>query len=272
MTDATFRQPRIPLGVGSLIGESFSVLFRNFVLIFAITFVQILLGNLISGLLVGYDVAIEVKAPNITTAGEGIAYVLSFLSKTIADSLGTILLVQLVYEIKLRQSVRLVRLFDRVPSVILPMLVLNLAFSLLAIEVLLENITKLSLGSVGYLLLCIPQFWLYSVFFVLAPAIVLEYSGFRGFGRSAGLTKGYRWPIMGLVVLINIVFLAVAIGMIYLNDVVTNLGGSAAGMILYSMVLALGAGFTGVLFVLTYVRLCKIKEGVSVDQIASVFD
>ncbi|WP_417677515.1 hypothetical protein [Roseibium sp.] len=272
MTGSTFRPPKISLGVGSLITESFSLLFRNFVLIVAIAFAQNLLGNLISGLLVGYEVAIEVKAPNITTTGEAVAYVLSFLSKTIADCLGTILLVQLVYEIKLRQPVRLVRLFDRVPSVILPMFGLNLAFSLLAIEVLLENITRLSLGSVGYLLLCIPQFWLYSVFFVMAPAIVIEHLGVNGLGRSAGLTKGYRWPIMGLVTLINVVFLAVAIGMIYVIDVVINLGGSAAGMILYSMVLALDSGFVCVLFVLTYVRLREIKEGVNVNQIASVFD
>lgn len=270
--NTTFRRPKSPLGVGSLIGESFSLFFRNFVLIVAIAFVPYLLGNLISGLLVGYEVAIEVKAPNITTTGEAVAYVLSFFSQTIADSLGTILLVQLVYEIKLRQSVRLVRLFDRVPSVILPMFVLNLAFSLLTIEVLLENITGLSLGSVGYLLLCIPQFWLYSVFFVMPPAIIIEYLGVRGFGRSAGLTKGYRWPILGLVVLMNIVFLAVAIGMIYVIDVVINLGGSAAGMILSSLVVALDSGFVSVLFVLTYVRLREIKEGVSVDQIASVFD
>lgn len=272
MTDITFRRPKTPLGVGAIIGESFSIFFGRFILIVSIAFVPSLLDYIISGFLVGYDVVNQLKEPDLTDTGDALAYVLTFISEITADALATVLLVQLVHDMKFRRSIRLVRYFDRVPSVILPLVILSIATSILSIAILFNKIPGLYVGSILLVLLIAPQFWLNTVFCVMAPVIVIEHAGFGGLKRSAALTRGYRWPIVGLVLLANICILPIAIGSGYLVDVVVNLAGNAPGIILSSAATSLETAFTAILVALTYARLREIKEGVSVDQIASVFD
>src|SRR3546814_15392056 len=51
-------------------------------------------------------------------------------------------------------------------------------------------------------LFLLPGLWLLAVFAVVVPAIVVEGAGFGGLGRSIGLTKGFRWPILGAMTVI----------------------------------------------------------------------
>ncbi|CUH43713.1 hypothetical protein [Ruegeria atlantica] len=96
-------------------------------------------------------------------------------------------------------------------------------------------------------------------------------SGFGGLGRSAALTKGYRWPIFGALLLVGIcagivnflagVFAGILAGV-----------GSWAKIVGFSIIAALSEGLTGISIALISARLREIKEGVIVDQTASVFD
>jgi hypothetical protein len=125
---------------------------------------------------------------------------------------------------------------------------------------------------VGLILLIIPGIFLALRWAVASPALVAERAGvFIAMERSAKLTEGHRWAILGLV-LIYVVFLIV------LNFVTGQLMGtfdagvSTAGLIVQMLVDAFGAMVSTVAVACIYFELRQIKEGVSVTEIAAVFE
>jgi len=258
MTDTTLSQPKASLGVGSIVGDSFSILFGKFLQVVMIAFVPTLIGYLISGLLNGFGVAIGLEQPQFATPGGGIAFVLSFIVNMAVYSITTALLVQLAYDAKLGRPIQIGRYFGPALSTILPLTILSVVAAILY--------------SIGFVLFVVPGLWIIAVLSVMAPAVVIERAGFGGLGRSAALTKGYRWPIVGalLLGLICVIIINVVTG--FLIGIVVAIGGTVLGLVLFAALGAIGAGLLSILVALIYARLREIKEGVSVDQIASVFD
>lgn len=130
----------------------------------------------------------------------------------------------------------------------------------------------------GFLLLIVPGVILWVLWSVAAPAVVVEKRGvLEALQRSRDLTRGYRWPVFGLMVIY-----------ILLNWVV----GAAVG----GLSLALGGGLMGggyslvanlisgpVINVLSgvvasagvaslYYELRSVKEGAAPEMVASIFD
>lgn len=260
MTDATMAQPKAPLGVGSIIGESFSILFGHILQIVLIAFVPTLIGFLISGLLTGFDVALGVQEPDFSNPGAGIGTAVTFVINMVVYAITTALLVQLAYDAKLSRPIQVGRYIGPALSAAFPLAILTLVVTVLLV--------------IGFMLLIVPGLWVYAVFSVLAPAIVIERVGFGGMGRSARLTKEYRWPIVGAIILAFLIVMILqiiamfAVGLIALAGTV----GMIFAVLLMVVISTLGAGFLSILVSLLYARLREIKEGVSVDQIASVFD
>jgi uncharacterized membrane protein len=106
----------------------------------------------------------------------------------------------------------------------------------------------------------------------MEPAVVIERLGFRGLGRSEKLTKNYRWPIVGALVLTWICALIIIVVALFVADFALSSGVLAVSILLYAAFTAVGTGLLSILTALIYARLREIKEGVSVDQIAEVFD
>lgn len=130
----------------------------------------------------------------------------------------------------------------------------------------------------GYLLLIVPGLILTVMWVVASPALVVENRGILdSFQRSRDLTRGNRWMIFALLVVY--VVLSWMIGWI-----VMAVGAAAGGSF------ATASAFWGVAMVLTpvvniltgvvssagvaavYYELRRSKEGVSPEQLASVFD
>ena len=121
---------------------------------------------------------------------------------------------------------------------------------------------------------------------VFAAAAVIDRSSFGSLGRSARLTKEYRWPIVGLfIVMFIIVFIlqlvvggAIAAVLFASVDTLATIenGISTGSIIIFglivSLIYGLAYGLSGIAVALVYARLREIKEGVAVDQIASVFE
>jgi MFS family permease len=123
---------------------------------------------------------------------------------------------------------------------------------------------------IGSLLLIVPGFILLTMWFVATPACVVEGLGpLASMGRSSALTKGHRWKIFGMVllVLVGAGIVGVVIG------AVLGLTGStvlvALGSLLWSGV---WGAFYAIFVVVTYHDLRVAKEGIDIHQIASVFD
>jgi hypothetical protein len=121
----------------------------------------------------------------------------------------------------------------------------------------------------GIILLIIPGFILYTMWFVGLPACVVERLGpWASLRRSRELTKGYRWRLFALAVLLPVV----NAGSSVIASVLTALAGPIAGLTGQLIWTGMAAAFSGVLFTVTYYDLRVIKEGVDIDQITAVFD
>jgi len=129
----------------------------------------------------------------------------------------------------------------------------------------------------GMILLIVPGMILAVLWCVAAPSLVAEKRGiFESLQRSRELTKGYRWPIFGLIVIYFIVYMVIA-GTVSGVSVATggNLDGTGNLVVtliatpLIAVAQAL-IGSTGVAAI--YYELRTAKEGVGADELAAVFD
>jgi len=260
MTDTTMVQHKAPLGVGSIIGESFSILFGKFIQVILIGFVPTLLGFLISGAINGFNVALGIEPQDFSGPGSVVGSILAFVINMVVYAITTALLVQLAYDAKLSRSVQIGRYIGPALSSIVPLAIVTVIVTILV--------------AIGFALLVVPGLWVYAVFSVIAPAIVIERAGFGALGRSASLTKEYRWPIVGALILALILAMIINVVALFVVGLIATSGsiGLVIGVILFAAISTLGAGYVSILVALIYARLREIKEGVSVDQIAAVFD
>lgn len=260
MTDTVTTGGKAPLGVGSIISESFSILFANFVKVLMIAFIPTVVGLLISGAFLGFGVALGMEDPAATLdpndlggffAGIAIAAVIQM----VIYGLVIALMVQLAYDAIVGRPVKLVEYFGPALRAALPIAVLTFVATILY--------------GIGFALLIVPGLWLYAVFSVTAPAVVIDKVGFGGLGRSARLTKEYRWPLVGLFIVILIIVFAVSM---VANFAAIATGSIAIALVISALINSIGSGLLGISSAIAYARLREIKEGVGVEQIVEVFD
>jgi len=119
-------------------------------------------------------------------------------------------------------------------------------------------------------LLVIPGLILFTIWFVALPACVVEQLGpFGSMGRSSQLTKGNRWKVFGLIIVLFLI-----------SGIVGGMVNVVLGLLRSPILLMIGSlvwnGIWGALYaiavVVTYHDLRVVKEGVDIDQIAAVFD
>ena len=104
---------------------------------------------------------------------------------------------------------------------------------------------------------------------VFVPAIVVERAGpIACFARSLALTKGRRWTVFGIVLVVFVGnFIATAITKLLMQS-----GAPLGGAVLNLLVAGFFMVLSGVLSTIGYVRLRAEKEGFAVDDVGRVFD
>lgn len=256
MTDTTIAGEKPALGVGSIIGETFSILFSNLVPVIIIGFVPSVLAVLVGALAMGTTDPFGGDLDPTQVSGVGMLG--SNLVHIVMMAVTTALVVQLAYDSKLGRPVRLGRYVGPALRSIVPIVVLTVIVTILA--------------TIGMALLIVPGLWVFAVFLVVTPAIVIDRAGFGAMGRSARLTKEYRWPIVGALVLLFIIFFLLAIAAGAIAFWAAGMGGFFVFAVVQGLINAVVYGLGSILVALVYARLREIKEGVTVDQIAAVFD
>jgi hypothetical protein len=114
----------------------------------------------------------------------------------------------------------------------------------------------------------IPVTILYLMWAVAIPACVVEGFGPIGsMGRSAGLTKGCRWKIFGMSLLLSLLAVACAI-----VQVILAMASQALGTVFNFLWPVAWAGYWNCTMIMTYHDLRVAKEGVDTEQIAAIFD
>jgi len=122
----------------------------------------------------------------------------------------------------------------------------------------------------GLVLLIVPGFILYTMWFVGLPACIIERLGpWTSLRRSRQLTKGHRWKLFGLALLIIIPGLGAGF---LITTGLTAVVGPTVAVIVRLIWKAIWGAFATVVIVMTYHDLRVAKEGADIDQVAAVFD
>ncbi len=122
---------------------------------------------------------------------------------------------------------------------------------------------------IGFVLLIVPGVILLCIWAVVVPACIVEGLGATAsMSRSAELTKGYRWQILGLLVLLGVInWIGSVIIQLVLGSASSTLASIGAFIWLSGW-----TGFWNCALIMTYHDLRVAKEGIDTEQIASVFD
>ena len=124
--------------------------------------------------------------------------------------------------------------------------------------------------ALGSMLFVIPGLILMCMWAVAVPACVVEkLDATASLRRSYELTKGNRLPIFGLVMLVGI------ISSILQSLVTMTMGavlGTVVALIASTLVGAIPQAFNAVLMPIIYFELRSAKEGISLENLANVFD
>lgn len=255
-------KPKQPLGLDRVLFTSIRTTLRRYWLIFliygvSVTAVSMLSGYLVSGaFIVGYPP--EPAELGRMAASEVIAGVASMVIFFVP----MLMLLQLGHDSYSRRTFSIKSAFwsalRSIPVVIVTWIVLSVAVTL------------------GMILLIVPGLWLIGVFTCVPSATMIERRGFGAFGRSAELTKGYRWPIVGtwlvMFVIVVIISLLTFIPIGLISAGLAELGSVGIVLILAVQVLAatIQGGFLLTLPGVIHARLVEIKEGTS--SITDIFD
>ncbi len=124
--------------------------------------------------------------------------------------------------------------------------------------------------ALGIIALIVPGLILMTMYWVAIPVAVVERTGVNGSTtRSAFLTKGSRWRILGLALLMILVQLGFGFVLGFIAGMTQSLMVVAVvGAVVAVFVTAWQASAQAV----SYYVLRSVKEMIDVDQIASVFD
>jgi hypothetical protein len=118
---------------------------------------------------------------------------------------------------------------------------------------------------IGFMLLIVPGFYWACKYFAMMPAVVIEgLNSSTSQKRSATLTNGSKWRVLGLIVvawIIYFVLLAIAGGIVG-----ATMHGSMTGIVLTRLLVVPIYPFLGILVTLLYYDLRIRNEGLDLDM------
>lgn len=257
-----------PLGIGSILSQSMSILFGRFLLFFAIAFAVQLVALLLNRLFV--PTAALLDPETAVSAAFAVGPIVSGLLALVASSVTTGIIVLGAYDAWLGNPSRPGAYLGAALAAIVPLVVLSIVVNVVA--------------GLGLVLLILPGLYVLSMWSVVTPAIVAEGAGFGALGRSLQLTSGYRWSIVGLLVVLFVIIIAIqfvvsaALGAAFGVSALAPTADQFATLtsLPYQLAAALPgalmAAFAAVLTAVLYARLKEIKEGVGYEDLGTVFE
>jgi hypothetical protein len=158
----------------------------------------------------------------------------------------------------------------------LPLLVLSILITLVMIAVVIGCSAVLwaltfvlgRLVMVLMIAILVPIFILGVMWSVVVPACLVEGLGpISSMARSADLTKGYRWKVAGVMLLLGLMIIVAVIIMFALTRL------SPVAVLIFEVAwLVAWTAYVNCAIIMIYHDLRVAKEGVDTAQVASVFD
>jgi len=127
-------------------------------------------------------------------------------------------------------------------------------------------------AGVAMVFLIVPGLYVLAQFLVWVQAIVFERAGLGALGRAQALTKGYRWPLVGALVLLGLLFAGAMFVVLPMVAVSAAAPGRLIAALFSAAVIAFVNALVAIFTTLVYVRLCGIKEGKSAADIVTLME
>ena len=130
----------------------------------------------------------------------------------------------------------------------------------------------------GILFFIVPGVMMALAWIAATPVLVVERTGvFGALGRSADLTRGRRWPILGLVVISSFAIGIVQKAVISVTSAVFSVGASPIGQLTAQLPVSVVIGIavsvlTSAGIAALYYELRSTREGIGPEALAAVFD
>jgi len=288
MTDQTMRAAGAPqFSIGNVLGTSFTVVSQN-LLKFAAVPAVLIIPLVIVGFLIGFgmmrDVVPALQSGAMPTGGFFTGMVALGLLFLCWSSLTSAVIVSGAFQALRMHSVQLGSAFRRGFAALVPVVLTTIALFLLFLVVMIVCTVPLgiiialaggtagaSLGfALGIFIALVPGAILWTMFWLYTPAIVVEAKGVgSSLSRSRELTKGRRWAVFGVIAIIIVANFALDLINRYVIGAV--LGSVVQGVVSLALMILLQA-YTATALTVTYYYLRADKEGISIDEIARVFD
>jgi len=274
MTETLATPEPARLGIGAVIGDTFSVFFRRFLQVTILGMLPTLLAGLIS---------FWVISPLLFDQGTRyLAVALNATVSMIGAGIAAALVIRYTFDARSGRRMQFGSYFSSTAQVLGPLTVCSVvtggAIVLAGLAFIAPAMMTGSLIMV--LVMAVPAIlvtlYIATLWAAVTPAIVIERAGFAALSRSPALTSNYRWPcfaaILIVVVIGSLYSEATNAFMGYLHNPETGI--SATNFIqnaLRTVFAGILAGFLGVFSATLYARLREIKEGISVEDLAEVF-
>ena len=263
MTDTNFTPaPAAPaeLGIGAIMGETFSLFGRNFVLFFGLSATPFLLVFAV------FMMALLPEDIGLGSVDAGRILIFSTLLGLVTGLLYVLIqgvMARAAVAIKTGRGPQLGLAVQATLSGFFPILLLGILYALAV--------------SLGLILVIVPGLYVMAMFYVYVPAIVFERQGFNALGRSAELTKGYRWAVVGVALIVIVIGILLDITGSAIVDALD--AGNASGLattwtsvLMEAVLQGLMAPIGIIASALVFVRLSEIKDGGSAEDLMSVFE
>ena len=252
MTDVSAATAHFATGdfrLGGIISRSGAVLSRHFLTFFIVAAIAYSPMLLIESTQTAEPIGPSEALSQALWAFFGVVLLMVF------SQLGDAIILHAAFQDMRRRPVRLVESFNVALSRLFPLIGIGFVQGFLIL--------------LGMILLIVPGLILNAMWFVGLPACVVERLGpWASLRRSRELTKGYRWKVFALALLLP----AVNAGSSVIASVLAALAGPVAGLTGQMIWTGIAAAFSGVVFTVTYYDLRVLKEGVDIEQITAVFD
>jgi hypothetical protein len=250
----------IQFSIGSVLSSSFGVYARNFVSFTVLGLVIGLIG-LAFQLLYANEAALAATAEfDFVSTGLGL------MVNLLVSGLTQAAVIYGTFQDLRGSKAGLGDCISRGLAAIIPVIVASLIFSIVS--------------GIGFLLILVPGIIIVLLWWLYVPAIVVEQKGiFESFGRSAELTKGRRWQILGLLLVLALLMFIVGlvIGFVAAAVMIGSSAGDPAESLFVISIVQWGVSsivtvFMAVVTAVSYYYLSSEKEGVGIEDLASVFD
>ncbi|MEM1161643.1 MAG: hypothetical protein AAGJ28_11970 [Pseudomonadota bacterium] len=283
MANATGSVSSPGLGVGNVVGDCFSLTFKNLLRVAAVVALPFLIIGVLGAAVFGAGMMtggtdLEAMLDGVTADPLQFGLMLVVYMVVVSFLICFVFAagVRLYFDLKVDCRASILSAYRSGLARAVPLFIVNVVFMIILIIALglpMALFAAIDVPALGLLLL--PAFlYLGGVMAPLAPAVVVEARWISAIGRSIQLTKDYRWPIVGAMLLMYLIMFGISLVALpiaamfafagVIGIVLAAIANVAINVLIYGLLIAL--------LTVIYTRLREIKEGTSIESVAGIFD